>query len=98
MAFPAGRWLPRCVIVGHYAKNIHVRDRGIKTNQTRSAWQKYPQRLYFPESLINEEVIPKKSINFFFIEPGVEQLITYVTRLPSSIKYILVHALFEYDE
>jgi hypothetical protein len=36
--------------------------------------------------------------NYFFVEPGVMQVLTYVTKIPSSIGYVQAFALFEYDE
>ena len=54
-------------------------------------------RLEFPKTLIDNVPIIPDTLNFFFIEPGVEQIFTYITRLPSSIKYILATASFWYD-
>jgi hypothetical protein len=45
----------------------------------------------------NVNVIPA-GYNYFFVEPGVKQVLTYVTKIPSSIKYVQAFALFEYDK
>jgi hypothetical protein len=48
--------------------------------------------------IVRNEIILPKDYNFFFLEPGVEQVCTYVTKTPDSTKYILFHAEFEYDQ
>jgi hypothetical protein len=42
------------------------------------------------------EVIPP-GYNFLFMEPEVTQTITYISKIPDSIRYILVHVEFHYD-
>jgi hypothetical protein len=36
------------------------------------------------------------SFSYVFVEPGVKQLLTYVTIIPENIRFILVHAQFTY--
>src|SRR6266487_1007224 len=84
--------------VQHKFKHIYLRVRGIEANHGLSEWQGNAPRIAFPQTIINNIDIIPTNLNFLFIEPEVEQMITYVTRLPSSAKYILVHVLFEYDK
>jgi hypothetical protein len=77
--------------------SILLRIRGIERNQPLSYWQGYEPRLEFPEKLVDgAEVIPP-GYNFYFMEPGVTQTITYTSRIPVSMKYILVYVEFRYD-
>ncbi len=64
----------------------------------RTYWQGNEPRLAFPVKLVDNVSILPKDYNFFFVEPGVEQAFTYVTKIPASTKYILAHAEFEYDQ
>jgi hypothetical protein len=60
--------------------------------------QGFEPRLKFPVTLVNgAEVIPPR-YNFLFVEPGVPQTITYTSKIPASMKYILVHVEFRYDK
>ena len=82
----------------HRFPSILLRVRGIKSDQAPEYWLGREPRVEFPEKVIdNAEIIPR-DYNYFFVEPGVKQTFTYVTRIPSSIKYILVQAKFKYDE
>ena len=76
---------------------IRLRVRGIEAEHALSEWRDHEPRLEFPQSLVDNVQIIPNTLNFFFIEPGVEQIFTYVIRLPSSIKYILATASFWYD-
>lgn len=78
-------------------KSIRLRVRGIEIDHPFSVWQGKEPRIEFPLILIDDEEIIPKNLNFLFIGPEVEQIITYVSRLRCSIKYILVHISFEYD-
>jgi len=44
------------------------------------------------------QVIKKPKTISYFIEPGVEQRVSYVARIPENIRYILVRAKFKYHK
>ena len=57
----------------------------------------------FPEELVNSDMLQaintnseEKKKNAYFVEPGVQQRISYVARIPENISFILVRAQFEY--
>ncbi len=78
--------------------SILLRVRGIGRDQPLAYWHEHEPRLVFPTKVIdNAEVIPH-SYNFLFVEPEVRQTITFVTKIPVSIEYILVHVEFQYDQ
>jgi hypothetical protein len=82
----------------HKFKKIVLRVRGIESGKPLCYWGGYEPRLSFPARVLdNVNVIPA-GYNYFFVEPGVVQVLTYVTKIPSSIKYVQAFALFEYDE
>jgi hypothetical protein len=77
-------------------RNLILRIRGIRQDQPLTYWEERKPRLYFPEELVrNESVIPA-GVEYFFAEPGEEHVFTYVTKIPSSVKYILAYATFSY--
>jgi len=79
--------------------SIELRVRGIEKNQQFAYWPGRGQRLEFPVKIINkEEVIPKEGVNFLFVEPGVQQAITYVTKIPTQMLYIVAYVEFWYDK
>jgi hypothetical protein len=79
-------------------RSILLRVRGIERNQSLVYWQGRGQRLEFPVKIVNmAEVIPK-SVNYIFVEPGVQQLVTYTTKIPAQVKYIAVYVEFWYDK
>jgi hypothetical protein len=55
------------------------------------------QRLAFPDKLSNLNIVPKH-YEFIFVEPGVNQEITFVTTISTKYRYILARAEFRYDQ
>ncbi|NPV63653.1 MAG: hypothetical protein HPY61_13700 [Methanotrichaceae archaeon] len=84
--------------VQHKFTNIVLRVRGIESGKALCYWEGYEPRLSFPKKVLNDVSVIPKGYNYFFVEPGVEQVLTYVTMIPASIRYVLAHAVFEYDE
>lgn len=87
-------------------RDILLRVRGIKHNAVLAEWRGNEPRLGFPEYLIkNARVVPKEirtpqgivTYNFFFVEPGVKQVFTYISRIPAGVKYIAARGAFFYD-
>lgn len=79
-------------------RSIKLRVRGIEKNQPLAYWPGNGNRLQFPIKILGmEEVIPQ-SVNFLFVEPGVRQAVTYVTKIPSRVIYIVVYVEFWYDK
>lgn len=73
-----------------------LRIRGIKEGEKFKTFQS-DSRLSFPHKILEEDVIPP-AYNYYFVESGTQQIITFVTRLPSEYKFVVAHAKFEYDE
>jgi hypothetical protein len=83
-------------IVQQKFKDIRFRVRGIEGEL--SYWQGNEPRLAFPIKIVDNVSILPKNYNFFFIEAGIEQVFTYITKIPSSTKYISAYAEFNYDK
>ncbi|KJD34993.1 hypothetical protein PW52_12925 [Tamlana sedimentorum] len=81
----------------HQFYKINLRVRGIGAGENLELWKGNEPRLLFPHKLIDTEVIYKQKYNYVFVEPGVEQILNYNTKLPSSLRLIQVRAEFEYD-
>ena len=74
---------------------IRLRVLGITVDSELLPWKDHGERLNFPIKVLNEQIIPSK-FKYFFVEPGVNQAITYVTTIPENIKFIVVRASFKY--
>lgn len=83
-------------LVRYQFSRIDLRVRGIARDSGIQYWSGREPRLEFPLSVLKTNVIPD-NYNFFFVEPGIEQPITYVSKIPENIQYILVNAVFHYD-
>jgi len=79
-------------------RNIMLRVRGIENNHPFSYWPGRGRRLEFPVNVISKEEVIPESVRFLFVEPGVQQSVTYVTKIPTNIAYIAVHVEFLYDK
>lgn len=81
---------------------IAVRVRGIDESDGMDLWQTDGNdRLEFPRRYAKGELIAKG--DYYYVEPDVTQLFTYVTRVPASARILLVHTRFialseEYEE
>jgi hypothetical protein len=84
--------------VRHEFKKIVLRVRGLESDKALCYWDGHEPRLSFPIKVLDDIDIIPEGYNYFFVEPGVDQILTYVTKIPSSIKYVMALALFEYDE
>jgi len=77
---------------------IILRIRGIKKNESFSLYGKL-QNVNFPHKVLEEiNIIDKENLNFYFVEPHVNQRFTFTTLIPEEYKFICVHATFHYDE
>ena len=86
-------------LVAHRFSTLRLRVRGIASGQVLQSWTVQPSRVAFPERLIDEEdVLFSKKYGHIFVEPGVEQLITFVGAIPGNMTFILVRAEFEYTD
>ncbi len=52
-------------------------------------------RLKFPIPLIEENLISQK-YKYYFVESGIEQIVSYVAKIPIECAYILTFASFKY--
>lgn len=88
-------------------KKIFLRVRGIKLDKKellvcKESQKKelhgkgYGGRLFFPEMPISDVDIIPEYYKPYVVEPGCEETITYVTRVPAEYKYLLVHAEYLY--
>ncbi len=67
-----------------------------KNTETGSVLSKQTSRINFPITIVKENILPPFWKNIF-VEPGVKQDITFVTRIPANISYVLATASFYYD-
>lgn len=84
-------------LVRHQFKNIFLRVRGIKKDAPLELLEKYPNRLQFDELIFKEPDIKPGNWDFIFVEPGVIQQISFITRIDEDYRFLLAHAEFYYD-
>jgi hypothetical protein len=83
----------------HRFPSIKLRVRGIRANTELQFWPGNEPRLLFPASLLDDvEVVFREKYSHIFVEPGVKQNISFVTKFPESFKYIVARAQFNYDD
>ncbi|SDJ47277.1 hypothetical protein SAMN04487926_15324 [Paraburkholderia steynii] len=86
-------------LVVHRFRRLRLRVRGVANGDVLQPWSEQPSRVAFPARVIDEEdVLFSKRYAHIFVEPGVEQLITFVGAIPEEISFILVRAEFEYAD
>jgi len=77
-------------------RNLSIRLRGISEGQDLKFWDGHGHRLEFPVKLVDEtQIIPAEAV-YYFVEPGIDQMFDYVTKIPRKIRYLLVHSRFDY--
>lgn len=83
--------------VKHESETVTLRVRGLKRGQKPVDWADGPREhdMEFPHTIVDENVIPPE-MRPIFVEPDVKQTLTYVTRLDSTVRYVLVNAQFNY--
>lgn len=78
---------------------IKILARGIERGQSIEEWKVREPRLFLPDKLIDDaEVVFKENFSHIFVEPGVNQDITYLTRIPAKYRFVSVRAEFRYDD
>lgn len=95
------------ILVSATNKGLRVRKfpslkllvRGISKHSDIQEWPEHEPRLLFPEKLIDHaEVIFRENYGHIFVEPGVNQNVSYNCRIPDHIRFVTVRAEFKYDE
>jgi hypothetical protein len=84
-------------LVRHQFPEIILRVRGIKQDETPELWEGYGDRLAFKHKLLETDIIHEK-YNYIFVEPGVAQQITFITRIDEAYRYVVARAEFHYDQ
>lgn len=74
---------------------ISVRVRGISRDSQLSRWPDQGDRALFPNKIAGQPNIIPPNVTYF-TEPGIRQVFTYVTTVPSDQRFILIHSEFDY--
>jgi hypothetical protein len=48
----------------------------------------------FPEKVLDENIIPSK-YKYYFVEPGINQAISYITKIPKNMRFVVAFAAFK---
>jgi len=73
-------------------RSMRVRLRGIRNGARLEFWSaRGSHRLAFPEKLVDDDLVPDRPGDYYFVEPGVRQVFTYSTLVPQDMKYVLLH-------
>jgi hypothetical protein len=84
-------------IVRHQFNKIDLRVRGIRKGEMPELWKDHGERLEFKHKVFQTDIIPE-AFNYIFVEPGVTQQISFVSRIPDDFGYISAWAQFHYDK
>jgi len=85
-------------LIVHRFHSIRLRVRGIRVGSAVQPWRGHEPRVAFPEKLIPDaEVLHKPKFDHIFVEPGVQQTITYAAMIPGSFRFIAARVEFYYD-
>jgi hypothetical protein len=84
-------------LVRHKFREILLRVRGFKKDETPGLWEGHGERMEFRHPLLKTNLIPP-DWNYIFVEPGVTQQISFISRIPDDVLYIVAKAEFNYDE
>ena len=74
---------------------IYIRVRGIPRADSPSRWPERWDRAFFPTKIAEQENVIPQGVTYF-TEPGVRQVFTYVTTVPTDQRFILIHSEFDY--
>jgi len=89
--------LTNCGLVQQKLWDPKLRILGITKGVSMTFRAQDQYRLEFPKKILPLSDVLPGNYNYFFVEPGVHQDASYVTKVPSSVCYILVHGVFHYD-
>jgi hypothetical protein len=77
-------------------KSVRIRLRGISGGEELTFWD--PQRkgrADFPLLLVKDDLLLGSTGEYYYyVEPGVDQVFTYVTKIPETVRYALCHVKF----
>jgi hypothetical protein len=82
--------------IEHKFIRISLKLRGIKFGGSLENRRK-DNRLEFPESLLEAELIPKE-FGYFFVRPNVKQQIAFTAAIPDDVHFVLARAAFKYED
>ena len=85
-------------LVIHRFHDVLLRVRGIEEGQDLAFLKDNEPRLAFPVLLVNDNVIYKRKHSRIFVEPGINQTLTYVSKISSSVRFIVARVEFRYDQ
>lgn len=85
-------------VVKHVVSDIFLRIRGLLADEVPQRWEGHGERLVFPLRMVDDDIIYKQKYSYVFVEPGVSQPLTYITRIPVQVRYILVRVEFRYAQ
>lgn len=76
---------------------IRLRVRGIESAADLNAWKGHEPLLEFAnEEFDTVDIIPK-SMEYYFVRPGVHQKFSYVTSVTASWRFVIARATFKYE-
>ncbi|NBJ10941.1 hypothetical protein [Microvirga arsenatis] len=77
--------------------SIQVPMLGLRSGAPLGYWDRGQQRLEFPEKLLKVDLLPQEPLGryYYFVEPGIRQVFTYPTKIPSTISHVLLHVRFQ---
>lgn len=86
-----------CGLVRHEFHDLKIRIRGIEKSESLNYWTNNEPRLQFPHKITMGSLLHVPKYDYIFVEPGVEQTLTFNTIVPDKISLVAVHVSFTYS-
>ncbi len=72
-------------------KSMQFRLRGITAGEPLTFRQTGVGAVHFPHKFLDADLVPPGGNFYYYVEPGVEQTFTYITKIPSNVRFVLTH-------
>ena len=83
--------------VEHKFTELRLKVLGIKDGEKLTEWSGHEPRLCFPTELVRGVNLVPEKFGYFFVRPGVDQTITFTTKIPSEFRFLVARATFRYE-
>ncbi|MBL8868690.1 MAG: hypothetical protein JNK90_02800 [Planctomycetaceae bacterium] len=87
-----------CGLIRHEFRDLKIRILGIEKTDILTYWTGNEPRLQFPHKIAVGSLLYAPKYDYIFVEPGVEQTLTFNTMVPEKMSFVVIHVSFTYSE
>lgn len=81
--------------VQHKVRDFHFKLESLRTHDKVGLNEEYRNQVNFPKIEAENSFLPE-NFSYFFVEPGLKNKYSYITRIPVSAEVVLLHSWFNY--